>query len=85
MDTVKEEFGCLECFFFNAAYTSGWQDVLPLSTQKKGVGMGNKKSLGVQDQAETTPGVHLQRKFFVSYIKWNKKCFQFGLVQAKKK
>jgi hypothetical protein len=52
VDTVKDEFGCLQCFFLTlSTHLAGkaLQDVLPVSTQKKGVGVGNNKSLGVQE------------------------------------
>jgi hypothetical protein len=63
VDTVKEEFGCLECFF-SPPHTSGkgLKDFLLLSKPKMGVGRRNNNSFGVQEGAVMTSGEYLQRE-----------------------
>jgi hypothetical protein len=65
VDTIKEEFGCLECFF-SLPHTSGkaWKNFLPPSKPKKGVGIRNNNSFGVQEGAVMTSGEYFQRGIF---------------------
>jgi hypothetical protein len=78
VDTVKEEFGYLECFSPLPTHLARPETTFYLcpSPKKKVVGIRNNNSFGVQEGAVMTSGEYA--KAFMLYIKCSEKWVQMA-------